>query len=161
MVLSGNDILMTETGSLGPIDAQVKIGRSVGSAYAYIEWVENKQKQAKEEGKLNQFDAIMVAQIPPQELVGTKNTLDFAQKIVIDWLVKYKFNNWDVTETRKIPVTEKKKIERAHEIADAFIKHSHWKSHARSIKRQDVEKLGLKVENVDNDPELSDIVYRI
>jgi len=28
IVLSGDEILMTETGSLGPIDAQVKIGRS-------------------------------------------------------------------------------------------------------------------------------------
>lgn len=37
VVLSGDEILMTETGSLGPIDAQVKIGRSVVSAYDYIE----------------------------------------------------------------------------------------------------------------------------
>jgi ClpP class serine protease len=32
IVLSGDEILMTETGSLGPIDAQMKIGRSVVSA---------------------------------------------------------------------------------------------------------------------------------
>jgi len=59
IVLSGDEILMTETGSLGPIDAQVKIGRSIQSAYDYIEWTENKQKEAKEKGALNPFDAIM------------------------------------------------------------------------------------------------------
>ncbi|MBK6625956.1 MAG: ATP-dependent Clp protease proteolytic subunit [Chitinophagaceae bacterium] len=35
LVLSGDNIYMTETGSLGPIDAQVKIGRSVVSAHDY------------------------------------------------------------------------------------------------------------------------------
>jgi len=47
IVLSGDEILMTETGSLGPIDAQMKIGRSVTSAYDYIEWVEKKGKKLK------------------------------------------------------------------------------------------------------------------
>jgi len=40
MVLSGDEILMTDTGSLGPIDAQMQIGRSIISAYDYTEWVE-------------------------------------------------------------------------------------------------------------------------
>ena len=65
IVLSGDEILMTETGSLGPIDAQMKIGRSVISAYDYIEWVEEKRKEAEEQGRLNPFDATMVAQITP------------------------------------------------------------------------------------------------
>jgi len=65
MVLSGDEILMTETGSLGPIDAQMQIGRSVISAYDYTEWVELKREEAGKTGKLNPFDATMVAQITP------------------------------------------------------------------------------------------------
>ncbi len=38
MTLSANDILMTRSGSLGPIDAQVRIGRSIVSACDYMEW---------------------------------------------------------------------------------------------------------------------------
>lgn len=68
MVLSGDDILMTKTGSLGPIDAQVKIGRSTSSAYDYMEWVNEKHSEAHKEGRLNPFDATMVAQISPGEL---------------------------------------------------------------------------------------------
>ena len=45
IVLSGDEILMTETGSLGPIDAQIKIGRSIVSAYDYMEWVKEKRKE--------------------------------------------------------------------------------------------------------------------
>ena len=36
MILSGDEILMTKTGSLGPIDAQVRIGRTTISAYDYM-----------------------------------------------------------------------------------------------------------------------------
>lgn len=78
MVLSGDEILMTETGSLGPIDAQMQIGRSIISAYDYTEWVDSKRKEADDKGKLNPFDATMVAQITPGELGSAINALKFA-----------------------------------------------------------------------------------
>jgi len=93
MALSGNNILMTNSGSLGPIDAQIKIGRSVQSAYDYMEWVKEKRVEALKMGKLNPFDATMVAQISPGELNGVGNALDFAKDLVTDWLPKYKFKN--------------------------------------------------------------------
>ena len=94
IVLSGDEILMTETGSLGPIDAQMKIGRSVISAYDYIEWVEEKRKEAEEQGRLNPFDATMVAQITPGELGSVFHALKFAEDLVVEWLINYKFKKW-------------------------------------------------------------------
>jgi len=161
MVLSGDEILMTETGSLGPIDAQIKVGRSVVSAYDYKEWVEEKRKKAEEQGSLNPFDAVMVAQITPGELGSVFNALKFAEDLVIEWLTKYKFKKWTVTETRKIPVTEEMKRKRAEEIAKELIDHSKWRSHGRSIKIGNLEKIGLKITRVDDNPELAEIVYRI
>jgi hypothetical protein len=49
---------MADTGSLGPIDAQVKIGRSVVSAHDYKEWVGLKRDEAAKNGSLNPFDAV-------------------------------------------------------------------------------------------------------
>ncbi len=161
IVLSGDEILMTETGSLGPIDAQMKIGRSVVSAYDYIEWVEEKRKEAEKQGALNPFDAIMVAQITPGELGSVFHALKFAEDLVVEWLIKYKFKKWTVTETRKINVTEEMKRKRAEEIAKELTDHSKWRLHGRSIKIDDLEKIGLKITRIDNDPELADIVYRI
>ena len=161
MVLSGDPILMTETGSLGPIDAQVKIGRFTVSAYDYIEWVEEKCREAEKIGKLNPFDATMVAQISPGELRGVDYALKYAEDLVVDWLVNYKFKNWMVTETRQMPVTDEMKMQRAKEIAAELTNHARWRSHGRSIKIGDLEELGLRIVNVDDDPELSDIVYRI
>ena len=78
MVLGGDEILMTETGSLGPIDAQIKIGRSVVSAADYMEGVEQQREKAGETGMLNPVDATMIAQISPGELLGAFHLLNFA-----------------------------------------------------------------------------------
>jgi hypothetical protein len=161
MVLSGDEILMTETGSLGPIDAQVKIGRYVASAHDYVEWTEEKRKEAAELGRLNPFDATMIAQISPGEMSGVYHTLKFTEDLVVPSLVKYKFKNWTVTETRKKPVTEEMKTRRAKAIAAELENHTRWRSHGRSIKADDLEDIGLKVTRVEKDPRLSDTVFRI
>ncbi len=162
IVLSGNEILMTETGSLGPIDAQMKIGRSVVSAYDYMEWVEEKRKEAEKQGSLNPFDATMVAQITPGELGSVFHAFKFAEELVIKWLINYKFKKWTVTETHKKPVTEKMKRIRAEEIAKKLTDHSRWRLHGRSIKIDDlINKIKLKITRVDSDQKLANIVYRI
>jgi len=161
MVLSGNEILMTGTGSLGPIDAQIRIGRSVVSACDYIEWVDEKRKDAEKTGQLNPFDATMVAQITPGELGSALHALAFAKERVVEWLPKYKFRNWNVTESRKIVVTDQMKQNRAREIADQLTNRSKWRTHGRSIKIQDLEGIGLKITHIDDEPTLAEIVYRI
>jgi len=161
IVLSGNEILMTETGSLGPIDAQLKIGRSVISAYDYVEWVKHKAKEAAETRTLNPFDAAVIAQITPGELEGVNNALDFAKDLVVEWLVKYKFANWNETKKRKIKVTDEMKMDTAQNIAKELINHTRWRSHGRSLKIDDLMEIGLDIVKIDDDPILSDIVYRI
>jgi len=161
IALSGHEIFMTETGSLGPIDAQIRIGRYVFSAHDYIEWVNKKKRQARKSGKLNHFDAIMVAQITPGELSGVLHSLRYAEDLVIEWLPKYKFKNWNVTKDRQIPVTEKMKEKRAKEIATELTKHSRWRTHGRSLKIQDLLDLGLIINRVEDNPKMADIVYRI
>lgn len=161
MVLSGDEILMTETGSLGPIDAQVRIGRSIVSAYDYVEWTDNKRNEAEKLNRLNPFDATMVAQISPGELSGVYHALKYAEDLVTDWLVKYKFKAWTTTETRGIPVTNEMKTRRAKEIAKELTNHAKWRTHGRSIKAMDLNSIGLKVIRVENDLKLSDTVFRI
>jgi hypothetical protein len=161
IALSGHEIFMTETGSLGPIDAQVRIGRSSFSAHDYIEWVNEKRLEAAESGKLNPFDAIMVAQITPGELRGVFHSLRYAEDLVIEWLPKYKFKNWNVTKERQIPVTPEMKEQRAREIATELTQHSRWRTHGRSLKIQDLLDLGVTINRVEDDAKLANIVYRI
>ncbi len=160
LVLSGDNIFMTDTGSLGPIDAQVKIGRSMVSAHDYKAWVDEKKAEAARTGNLNPFDAIMVAQISPGELYGVINSLEFAKDLVKEWLEIYKFKNWTQTETSKKIVTQEMRKARASEVAEMFCDHTTWRSHGRSLKIDDL-KYVLTIERIDNDPKLAEIVYRI
>ena len=160
LVLSGDNIYMTETGSLGPIDAQVKIGRSVVSAHDYKAWVDEKKDEAAKNGNLNPFDAVMVAQISPGELYGVINSLEFAKDLVKEWLEKYKFKNWTTTRDTKTPVTNEMRKKRANDVADMFCDHMTWRTHGRSLKIEDLAEV-LVIENIDADKKLADIVYRI
>lgn len=160
LAMSGDEILMTDTGSLGPIDAQIVIGRSRVSAYDYTSWVDEKREEAKKT-PLNQVDIAILAQISPGEIKGAINAQEYAVDMVEEWLTNYKFKNWNKTETRQELVTEEKKKEKAREIAKALNNHNKWKTHNRSLKREDLERLGLKITNIEEDDELKEIVYRI
>jgi len=160
LVLSGDNIYMTETGSLGPIDAQVRIGRTVVSAHDYKEWVEKKQLEVSKVGRLNPFDAVIVAQISPGELYGIINSLEFAKDLVKIWLEKYKFKDWLVTQNRRIVVSPEMRKNRANEVAEMLCNHTMWRTHGRSLKIDDLKDM-LLIERIDDDPKLSDIVHRI
>lgn len=160
LVLSGDNIYMTETGSLGPIDAQTRVGRSVQSAYDYKEWIEQKRAEALKNKFLNPVDAQIIAQITPGELSGIVNALEFAKDLVSNWLVQYKFKNWTIRESSGEEATEEYKQTRAKEVADKLCNHGLWRSHGRSIKIEDLKDIIL-IERVEDDDRLSDIVYRI
>jgi len=160
LALSGDNIYMCETGSLGPIDAQIKIGRSIVSAHDYKAWVDEKRTQATNTGRLNPFDAIMVAQISPGEIYGVINSLEFAKDLVKGWLEKYKFKNWTITRTTHKAVTAEMRKQRAEEVADKLCDHMNWRTHGRSLKIDDLKE-ELIIENIDENQPLADIVYRI
>jgi len=160
LALCCDNLYMSETGSLGPIDAQVHIGRSTVSAYDYKAWVDEKHKEALREGRLNPFDAIMIAQISPGEINGIVNSLQFAQDLVEGWLEKYKFKNWEKTSHTHQTVTPQMKNNRAKEVAEILCNHAHWRSHGRSLKIDDLKEI-LQINRVDDDPNLADILYRI
>lgn len=160
LVLSGDNIYMTDTGSLGPIDAQVRIGRSVVSAHDYKEWVDLKRAEAATSGSLNPFDAVMIAQISPGELYGVINSLEFAKDLVKCWLENHKFKNWNITRESKTPVTPEMRKERAEKVAEMFCDHTTWRTHGRSLKIEDLQEV-LIIKRIDDDSKLAELAYRI
>jgi len=160
LVLSGNNILMTKTGSLGPIDAQVTIRDRTVSSFDYMQWINDKRKEAEEIGKLNTVDVAIVSRIIPGELLHVFNALEFAKDCVREWLPKYKFKNWKVRETTKKQVTPKFREDRADEVANYFVDREKWRLHQMSIKRDDLKDI-LKIEDIDKYHKLSELVYRI
>jgi hypothetical protein len=161
MAMSADEIYMTDSGSLGPIDAQVRIGRSVVSAFDYVNWIDNKREEVKQGTPLNAVDAAMLAQISPGEYMGVYHAQEFAKDKLKEWLPKYKFKHWKVTETNKTPVDDAFKAQRAEEIAKKMINHATWRSHGKSLKISDLEEIGLRINRVDDIDNLHEVVYRM
>jgi hypothetical protein len=161
MAMSADEIYMADSGSLGPIDAQVKIGRYVVSAFDYVKWIDEKRDEVEKGSPLNAVDAAMLAQISPGEYMGVFHAQEFAKDKLKEWLPKYKFKHWKETETRKLPVNESLKTERAEEIAEKMINHATWRSHGKSLKISDLEEIGLRIKRIDDNKPLCEIVYRI
>jgi hypothetical protein len=161
MVMSADEIYMTDSGSLGPIDAQVRIGRSVVSAFDYVNWIEQKRIEVTKGTPINAVDAAMIAQISPGEYMGVFHAQQFAVDKLKEWLPKYKFKHWKETETNKVPVTDKMKKVRAEEIANKMIDHSTWRTHGKSLKIADLNEIGLRINILDQNEALKEIVYRI
>ena len=161
LAMAGNEIYMTETGSLGPIDAQVSIGRTVVSAYDYMEWINNKMDDAYKNGRLNPVDATMIAQITPGEIQLVNHSLEFAKDLVKQWLYQYKFKSWVTTETHQEIVTDEMRSKRADDVATELANHSRWRTHGRSLGIEDLESIGIKVVNLETEKSVAEIIYRI
>jgi predicted RNase H-like nuclease len=69
-----------------------------------------------------------------------------------EWIVKYKFKNWTVTETRKLPVTEQMKKDAATAIANELNNTKRWHSHGYGISMEVLQReLKLLVNDYEKD----------
>lgn len=150
--MSANEILMGKTSSLGPIDAQIVSGGKQYSAEAFLSGVEKIKDEVQKTGKLNPVYIPILQNITPGELQEYENAQELSKALVKDWLVKYKFSDWDVDK--------KKKEKRAEEIAKELGKHSRWLTHSRPLGIEELRELKLKITDYTETPELNDAITR-
>lgn len=150
--MSANEILMGKTSSLGPIDAQMVYGGKQYSAEAFLSGLEKIKQEVQLTGKLNPVYIPILQNITPGELQEYENAQELSKALVTDWLVKYKFSDWKVDD--------KKKSERAEEIAKELGNHSKWLTHSRPLGIEDLRKLKLKITDYTENPELEDAITR-
>ncbi len=143
--MAGDEILMGSISALGPIDAQIISNGKRFSADAFLEGLEKIKKEIEETGQLNPAYIPILQNISPGEIQHCENAQIFSQKLVSEWLEKYKFKYWDIYNSTGKKVTQKDKLKRAKEIAKKLCKHSHWLTHGRSIKIEDLEEMKLKI----------------
>jgi hypothetical protein len=160
MAMSGDEILMEPASALGPIDAQMTWQGKVFSADALLEGVEKIKKEVESSGILNKAYIPILQGLSPGELQEAENALNFAQELVTSWLATYKFKNWNVHASTGKPVTEEEKTARANEIAGILCDHQRWRTHARSIKLDDLQNMRLQVTDYCKQPDLADAIRR-
>jgi len=160
MAMAADEILMGPNSALGPIDAQIFYQGKRFSADALIEGMEKIKKEVEKSGNLNRAYIPILQQISPGELQNAENALNFAKILVTQWLAQFKFRTWDTHSSTGMAVTDEEKKKRAEEIAEQLCNHSFWKTHARSIKLDDLEGMRLRITDYSKTPELEDAVLR-
>lgn len=111
-------------------------------------------------GSLNRAYVPILQNISPGELQNAEHALDFARDLVTDWLATYKFRNWNTHSSTGKPVTLEERRQRAKQIADQLRDQSRWKTHARSVKIEDLRQMRLQVTDYSNNADLADAISR-
>ena len=137
LALSGDEIYMDYFSRLGPIDPQLPGGDRTVPALSYLRQYE-KLIEKSLKGDLSGAEFALLSKLDLAQLHQFELASKLSTSLIKDWLVKYKFKNWDKTD--------KEKKTRAKEIAEMLNNHERWFSHGFNINKEILEKeVGLKI----------------
>ena len=160
LAMSGDAIYMNYYSRLGPIDPQVMgtTGNMVPALGYLIAWERLLAKA--ERGELTNVEArLMLEGFDQAELYNYEQARELSVSLLREWLVNYKFKDWEITETRQEKVTPELKKERAEEIARELNNTERWHSHSHGISMEVLRRdLRLKIDDYDENPQLGSSV---
>ena len=138
--MSGDELIMSESSYIGPIDPQVpsRGGMFVPaqSIMTLIDTIrERGEKQLKEGKRPNWTDVEILNHLDPKELGNAITASALSTRLVSDYLKEYKFRGWtEHSDGRE--VTPEERTTRASEIATLLCNNSVWLSHGSRITRE-------------------------
>ncbi len=160
LALSGNAIWMDYYSVLGPIDPQVhsQDGGKLVPALGYLERYDELIDKANR-GKASGAELMILLEFDQGELYSYHQARDLSVALLVEWLAKYKFKNWKVTQSQKMKVTPTLRKKRAREIADKLNDIKRWNSHGIGINMQLLRReLNLKIDDFGKQVLLNSIV---
>lgn len=146
MALAGDNIIMGRQSQLGPIDPQFTMANGSMSARAVVEQFERARTEIMEDNASAHVWHPILSSIGPSLLQDAQNALDYSEMLVGGWLSKWMLSN------SPDPQTE------ARRIAAFFNDASAHKNHGRRINREKVKEIGVRIEDLENDNKLQDLV---
>jgi membrane-bound ClpP family serine protease len=135
LAMSGDAIYMDYYSRLGPIDPQVDTGGKTVPALGYLEMY-NRLIQKAQKGTITAAEVgLLINGFDQAELYQYEQQRALSIRLLQDWLVKYKFKNWKITQTQQKSVTLAMKKKRAAEIASKLNDTKRWHSHGYGISK--------------------------
>jgi ClpP class serine protease len=150
---SGSTIVMGKHSNIGPVDPQLIINTPSGQTsnpakaiidqfYKALSEIEQKDKQAW---------ALLLNQYGPSIITQCENYIAMSENLVREWLDRFMFK--EESPEIKGPIIDK--------IAKFLSNHDNFKSHGRHISREKAKEVGLKIEDLEADDNLQDLVLSI
>lgn len=137
LVLSGDSILMDSSAELGPIDPQVRVRGRFSPAGSIIEQFERAAKELKKDPSQLPVWIPILQEFAPSLLVECDNFIGLSHRLVTNWLTDYMFKG------------EKDAKKKVKKIADYLTDEKNTLSHARRIDAEQLNKLGVKIEKLE------------
>lgn len=158
LCMSGDKIFMDYSSSLGPIDPQVYNGKNWVPALGYLDKVEELIKKSSSD-ELTEAEFLILQKIDLAELRSYEMARNLTIALLKEWLVKYKFKDWNLHTSNGQSVTLAEKEMRAEDIANKLSNNSIWHSHGRSIGIETLTNfLKLKIEDYSENDELRELI---
>lgn len=163
LALSGDEIFMDYYSILGPIDPQVpdESGGTLLPGAGYLakfqELVEEINRARLTDPKAKQAELnYLIKRFEPAKLFHIEQAIEHGQALIEEWLPRYKFKAWTVTNSGK-KVTPTMRKQRAKDVAKVLGDASKWHSHGRGISLQELEAedIKLQIEDFGKDQQLS------
>jgi len=162
LVMSGDEIYMDYHSVLGPIDPQYESDDGAlvpGMGYlAKYEDLTEKINNAQDANEVRAELAYLVHKFDPAKLFHIEQSIEHSKSLLKEWLPKYKFKDWKITDKSKTKVTKKDREKRASDIAEILGDAKRWHSHGRgiTIKELESEEIKLKINNFGNDKNINE-----
>ena len=149
LAMVGDNIYMDYASVLGPIDPQVMgSGGAWVPALGYLEQYERLVSKSAAGDLTNAEMAYLLQNFDPAEMYKYEQAKDLSRALLKEWLAKYKFRGWKVTETTKTKVTPTMRRDRAEDVANKLLATDRWHSHSRGISMEVLRReLKLKIED--------------
>ncbi len=159
LALSGDRIYMDDYSVLGPIDPQ--FGQVPG--YGYLEkYRELKEiiNKAQNPADVSAERFYLVNNFNPAFLFRIEQAIEHGRNMIMDWLPKYKFKNWQKKQTSGKTVTFRMKQYRARKIATTLGDATIWHSHGRGISMEKLsgDLIKLMIDDFGADEELNKMI---
>jgi len=152
MACSAEQIIMGKHSFIGPIDPQMTLRMTdriqICPAHAIIEQFDWIRQQCRNPVNLAAFIPILT-QYGPALLKQCEHAIDLSIELVSHWLETYMFKN------------EKNAKHKAMRIAKELADHERFKSHGRFISRHQAEELGLKIDYLERNNVIQDLVLSV
>ncbi len=162
LCMSGDKIYMDYSSSLGPIDPQVYNGKEWVPALGYLDQVNNLIEKSRQ-GVLTDAEFLILQNLDIAMLNQYEQAKNLTITLLKEWLVKYKFKNWNKHRTNKDKlgkkVTTAEKEQRAEDIALKLSDHNTWHSHGRFIGLNILDRLlNLEIDDYTDNIELTNAI---
>lgn len=113
-----------------------------------------------QQGTLTTAEVILLQKLDLAELHQFELARELSISLLKEWLTKYKFKDWNETQTQKLAVTREMKEERAEFIARELSKHDRWQTHGRGIGMETLRNdLKLRIDDFGADSKLHAFVW--